>query len=288
MASRGKVRRTIADPMFERNNRVFNSGYVVREYHRTTVLNHGFLDAGECSALLRVAPTVRGRPILDVGVGTGRTTPLLRLLSDDYLAVDYAPDMVAAFARHNPDVPCECHDARDLRRYPDHSFGLIMFSNNAIDAVSHDDRVSILREFARLLQTDGRVVFSTLHMYGPSHGEHPLQLRRPTRPLRPDVRQRVRSIGRRVLEPLSLVRAIRGWLVHRRLAVAHQHWAVGPLAAHDYQLMVHFTTLDDLVDVVERAGLRIDALYTEEGATVTGGQALRGIDSFNVVASPAH
>jgi SAM-dependent methyltransferase len=271
----------------DQNGQVFNTEHVVRQYRRDAVLNGCFLDAGERSALLEVAPTVRGRPILDVGVGTGRTTPLLQLLSDDYLAVDYAPEMVATFVEHHPGVRCECRDARDLSAYPDNSFGLIYFSNNAIDAVSHDDRSVVLREFRRLLAPGGRVVFSTLNMYGPTRGEHPMQLTRPTQPLRLDARVRIKSIGRRVLDPMSFVRAIQGWRRHRKLAVDHQTWAVGPIAAHDYQLMVHFTTLTDLFDLVEHSGLQVLSIYSETGARISREHDAYGIDDFNVVATHA-
>ena len=36
-------------------------------------------------------------------------------------------------------------DARTLTCQPDGRFGLILFSNNGIDAVSHDDRALVLR-----------------------------------------------------------------------------------------------------------------------------------------------
>jgi len=277
-----------APTVMDQNNLVFNTDHVVREYRRNAVLNGGFLDAGERSALLEAAPTVRNQPILDVGVGTGRTTPLLQLLSDDYLAVDYAPEMVAAFCTHHPGVRCECQDARDLHRYPDASFGLIVFSNNAIDAVSHDDRLVILREFRRLLKPDGRVIFSTLNMRGPTCGEHPMQLTRPTRPLKLDAKERIRSLGKRALNPKSFARAVRGWQRNHRLAVDHETWAVGPMAAHDYQLMVHFTTLVDLFDLAEQAGLRILTIYTESGVPITCDQEEYGVDNFNVVAAQSN
>jgi hypothetical protein len=54
-----------------------------RDYARSTSLQ-----APERVVLRRVAPDVRGGPILDLGVGAGRTTPYLRSLSDDYLGID--------------------------------------------------------------------------------------------------------------------------------------------------------------------------------------------------------
>ncbi|MDQ1322424.1 MAG: hypothetical protein QG655_3671 [Actinomycetota bacterium] len=45
----------------------------------------GWNEKGEMRVLMSIATEVRGKPVLDVGVGTGRTTSLLRLLTDDYV-----------------------------------------------------------------------------------------------------------------------------------------------------------------------------------------------------------
>ena len=49
----------------------------------------GWTDPGERAALEHVADGARGAPILDIGVGAGRTIPLLRAMSPDYVGIDY-------------------------------------------------------------------------------------------------------------------------------------------------------------------------------------------------------
>jgi hypothetical protein len=52
----------------------------------------GFLDLGEQVVLEIVANDVRGKPLLDLGVGRGRTVPLLHLLYEDYLGMAHPTD----------------------------------------------------------------------------------------------------------------------------------------------------------------------------------------------------
>src|SRR5271165_2125911 len=58
----------------------------------------GWIDAGERTVLMSLADEVRGEPILDLGVGGGRTTDFFRLLTttDRYVGVDWSSAMVAA------------------------------------------------------------------------------------------------------------------------------------------------------------------------------------------------
>ena len=52
----------------------------------------GWTDPGELGALTYVADRTRGLPVLDLGVGGGRTYALLHLLTSDYLGIDYIPE----------------------------------------------------------------------------------------------------------------------------------------------------------------------------------------------------
>src|SRR5260221_3829217 len=59
-------------------------------------------DPGEASAISWLAHRVRNQPILDVGVGGGRTVPILTSISGDYTAVDYTPELVELCRRNHP------------------------------------------------------------------------------------------------------------------------------------------------------------------------------------------
>ncbi|MHB1544410.1 MAG: class I SAM-dependent methyltransferase [Gammaproteobacteria bacterium] len=135
-----------------------------RYNHRSTV---GFyasqkrLFAAEARILERIAHEIRDRPILDLGVGTGRTTPDLLAISRQYLGLDYSPRMIHMCRATYPGVPFAVGDARELGYLADSTYGLILFSFNGIDYVTHPERLRVLREVRRLLADDGFFVFST-------------------------------------------------------------------------------------------------------------------------------
>src|ERR1035437_7473419 len=84
----------------------------------------GWIDAGERILVNRTADEVRTKPILDIGVGGGRTAWMLRPLSSDYVAVDYSPEMVEACRRQYAGLDVRVCDARDLSMFEDGSFAL--------------------------------------------------------------------------------------------------------------------------------------------------------------------
>jgi Methyltransferase domain len=59
-------------------------------------------DPGEAAAIAWVADKVRDQPLLDVGVGGGRTVPFLTRISNDCTAVDYTPELVEICRRNHP------------------------------------------------------------------------------------------------------------------------------------------------------------------------------------------
>ena len=115
----------------------------------------GWTDPGERAAIERVVSDVRGQPILDLGVGGGRTVPLLRSLSANYTAIDYTPQLVLACQEKYPTARVLLGDARDLSAFGSDTFKLVVFSFNGIDAVNPDDRGKVLRETFRVLQKGG-------------------------------------------------------------------------------------------------------------------------------------
>lgn len=268
----------------ERNQAVFDQHDVARELERDFIRGGKFLDRGEQQALLFVAARVRGMRILDVGAGVGRLAPLLRLLSDDYIAIDYAPNMVDTFRRNLPGFDVSIGDARDLSRFADGSIGLIIFSNNGLDSASRDDRFLVMREFQRVISERGWIVFSTLNLHGVSYGESPFQLRRRGEPTIPAARAWARSAFDRVTRPMSWPRSVGNWRRLQRVAEDHCTWAIGPLAAHDFAPLVHFATLTDVRDMVRASGLTIERIFADDGTVIDATAADSTADYFTVVA----
>lgn len=268
----------------DHNRDVFDSERVAAAYVEYAGPTDGFLDRGEAAALVAAASVARGTPILDVGVGSGRTTALLRLISDRYVAIDYAPTMVDAFRRNFPDLQAHVADARNLADFADGEFGLIVFSNNGIDTVSHEERGRVLAEFSRLLAESGVLVFSTLHRNGPSFGEKPFQLSRPTQRFTFSLARTVTAVGRRLLDPAGVVRSVANWWSARSRVVDRGTWAVAPLAAHDFAPFMHFTTVADLRTLVTDAGFTISEIFADDGSIVAPDAVSSSADNFTVFA----
>ena len=117
----------------------------------------GWIDRSERVLLERITKEYVGGDVLDVGVGGGRTVPLLRRSAASYVGIDFVPELVTAASKRFPDADIRIGDARHLD-FPDASFDLAVFSINGIDAISHSDEGS---PCARSAASSGRVVLSS-------------------------------------------------------------------------------------------------------------------------------
>lgn len=224
----------------------------------------GWADPGELGALTAVADEVRGRAILDLGVGGGRTIGLLRLLSHDYLGLDYTLELVDLCRRRHPAVDVRLGDARELTDVPTSSKGFVLFSNNGIDAVDHQDRSKVLDEVHRVLEPGGIFLVSTLNKDSPLFGAHP-----GTAPsigwqpgtLLPALEGSSGSGGITGDDGESWVRALRNW---RRLSpstVDAGEWGMAPFAAHEFALLTHFITVPAAIAELDHHGLETTAVF---------------------------
>ena len=137
------------------NWRVYHAPGVARYYR-----SHA-LDAAEMMALLAYQPAFASQRVLDLGVGTGRTTAFLAPLASRYVAVDFSSPMIDALRRRFPSVSAMIGDMRDLSAFADASFDFILASCNLVDAVGHDDRRRVLAEVRRVARPGGLFVFSS-------------------------------------------------------------------------------------------------------------------------------
>jgi SAM-dependent methyltransferase len=137
------------------NWRVYHAPGVDRYYR-----SHA-LDAAETMALLAYQPAFGGRRVLDLGVGTGRTTAFISPLASHYVCVDFSPPMIEAIRRRFPGVPAIIGDMRDLSAFDDGGFDFILASCNLVDAVGHEDRLQVFGEIRRVLRPGGVFMFSS-------------------------------------------------------------------------------------------------------------------------------
>ena len=105
----------------DRINRVaWNS----RDAARVFTVDKTFSDAGEEAAFDWLAPRCSGAPLLDIGIGTGRTIPLMLAMSNDYTGVDYTPKLLQMASSRYPGRDLRHMDARDMSELPSDHYGL--------------------------------------------------------------------------------------------------------------------------------------------------------------------
>ncbi|HEY8050313.1 MAG TPA: class I SAM-dependent methyltransferase, partial [Ramlibacter sp.] len=214
------------------NRRAWSRGSTVREYERL----HGWTDPGERAAIEFAANEARGQPILDIGVGAGRTAQFLEPLAGSYVAIDYTEAMVRAFRKLHPGVRIEQMDARDLSAFFDGQFALVVFSFNGIDAVDHDGRAKVLREVHRVLRPGGRFLFSAHNNEGPGRGERPgLRIPFTWNPVKLGWRS-VKALG-------ALPRSLSNHRKYRQLNEEHDGWSMQNAGAHEFGILIMYTTL---------------------------------------------
>jgi len=239
----------------------------------------GWTDPGEKAAVERVAAGVRGAPILDLGVGGGRTVPLLRALSRDYVAIDYTPELVAACKLKYPDVNVTQGDARDLCRFPAGAFKLVVFSFNGIDAVGHADRAQILEAVYRVLCPGGIFLFSAHNLDGPGHGERlDLGVYGTRNPFK---------LAVRVLRAAARAgRTIRNHARYSKLGFDGEGYSIKNAAAHDHGIVIHYTSLAAQLAALGRAGFLPDTpVYgNQSGQPLRPGDDVRGAWWFHFLA----
>lgn len=195
--------------------------------------------------------------VLDIGVGGGRTTGHLAPRARSYVGVDYSAGSVERSRARFPGVAFEHADARDLSRYADDAFDLVMFSFNGIDYVNHAGRLAALGEIRRVLRPGGSFVFSTHNREHTGFDRYPWQ----TGGLRA-------ALGRRGREAiLALPRHL--WM--NRMRVVTDSYAIVNDDAHRYTLMTYYIAPADQRVQLERAGFGAVTVYTVDGDVLEPG-----------------
>ena len=104
----------------------------------------------------------KGSSVLDLGVGTGRTTAALLARSDDYVGLDISEGMVAQARRRFAGVDFRVGDAMRLEEFADGSLDVVVFSYNGIDTLQPlSGRMACLAEVRRVLRPAGVFIFSS-------------------------------------------------------------------------------------------------------------------------------
>jgi len=241
------------------NAEVWRSAKVLDIFAR----REGWIDQGEALQVRRLVEEAAGGPILDIGVGGGRTVPLLHAVSDEYVAVDFLEEMVAVASSRHPHAHIEQADARDLCGFPDDTFAAVFFSFNGIDGIPHDDRRSVYTSVKRVLQPGGLFAYSTHNLDYCCAGRPPwtrcwLDLDNGLRPM-------IASI-------VHLPKRSRSYRHLRDQIVRGKGWAFLVGSAYDFSVLWHHVTLAEARRELAEAGYAPGVeVLTSTGVGVEGG-----------------
>jgi SAM-dependent methyltransferase len=239
--------------MDESNRKVWSDPKTVFWYRHLD----GWTDPGERRALQHVPPAARGKRILDLGVGGGRTVPLLQAISRDHVGLDYTQALVDACRSRYPSA-CVFHgDARDLSRFPTASFDLVVFSFTGIRRreprrpceYSYKEAFAGPRRSPARPRSAGRFLFSTHNRRGPSHGGKPSFGVHPTRNPFKLAAGIVRAAAR-------ARRTLANYLRNAELASIGDGLSIMNAAAHDHGIVIHPTSLDGALRELSGVGFR--------------------------------
>jgi SAM-dependent methyltransferase len=215
----------------------------VAEYLKSSELH-----VSEQVALSKIADEARDRPILDLGVGAGRTVRAMMQISRNYVGLDYVPEMVEACRQRFPGGRFVHGDARNLDHLEDNSFFLIAFSQNGICMVDHEGRMAILKEVFRLLEPGGIFVYSSYNLNGPrARASFLFPEFSPTiNPLKLVVR------GSRFC--LSTVRRVVNRTRSARLEQRCSEYSLIADGSHNYSVLLYYTSLENHLSQLKSTG----------------------------------
>jgi SAM-dependent methyltransferase len=196
-------------------------------------------------------------PVLDIGVGAGRTTAWLAAVCGQYYGVDYSPAMIGycreRFAGQTG-MEFILADAASMPMLENSSFPFILFSFNGIDSVDHEHRLRILREVRRLLAGDGCFAFS-------AHNRAYRDIQRSPRLRRP---LRLRGIARTGVEIANHIRV-------RRRSFECGEYALINDPPHLFSILTYYIGRKAQIAQLQAEGFRVLKVIDADGRVVVDG-----------------
>jgi ubiquinone/menaquinone biosynthesis C-methylase UbiE len=244
--------------IYEINKRYYDTPGVAETYGKRTSLQKG-----EEVILSLLAEKIRNKPLLEIGVGQGRTTPYLSALTEQYVGIDYSENMLKPCKLRHPTSNLLLCDGRSLS-FSDESFEAVYFCWNAIDDAGHDDRTLMLREVYRVLRGDGVFFFSSHNIDAKRRSPYHF------RGFAFDARLKLLNENLRRVNRYA--RAIRNHLRMARHERHEQEYSIVNDHAEDFSLLTYYISKENQVRQLERAGFCDVRMVGLEGSFVKRGE----------------
>ena len=230
-----------------------------KTYAKAKVLDYydglGELFPAEKVLFEKLSAKIENSNILDIGVGGGRTTKYLLPLTSDYTGVDYVPEFVERVKTKYESGKFLCGDARNLKEFADETFDFVLFSYNGIDAVSHEDRLKILKEIYRVLKTGGTFMFS-------SHNRDYRYFKKPYWLIEPRINVAL------VKNVLSYAFFLPRHLRMKKHEISVDEYAIVNDSDHRFSLLLYYIGINRQVEQLEKIGFSDIEAYNAHGESV--------------------
>jgi ubiquinone/menaquinone biosynthesis C-methylase UbiE len=214
--------------------------------------------------------------VLDIGVGSGRTTIALAHRFKEYIGVDYSEQMLLRAKERSPSAHLILADARRMPLFADSQFDMAIFSFNGIDYVEHSDRLMILEEIRRILCPKGVFFFS-------SHNRDYSNLAAVATPILAPT-----------WNPVRLARRLTRFRNHRRnskrleeLVVEKQTYAIVNDVELDHSLLTYYTSHQSQRAQLARVGFSGITAYDIQGRTIAAEKTFSSDYMIHYLASRA-
>jgi SAM-dependent methyltransferase len=200
---------------------------------------------------------IRGKKVLDIGIGAGRSTQFLFPLASEYIGVDYSDSMVSEAARHYPLARVEQQDARDLSAYGDATFNMVIFSFNGLDCLAHDGRMKSLAEIRRVLKPGGIFAFSSHNRRKPRVAPWSLE--------NIDLSKHPLRMWRNVCLYLT---GIRNWMSSRADATQTEEYELRHDSGNSFMVPMYYIDKASQRGQLEHASFSLEKIYDAKGKSV--------------------
>lgn len=198
------------------------------------------------------------KAVLDIGVGTGRTTRFLLPFAASYVGIELSDEMLRRCRTLFPDASILKWDMRSIDALEAGPFDFVFAPDNVLDAVSHVERLAMLKSIHKKLVPDGLFAF-TAHNRNWEHAGHGPVLEKSRNPV---------TLMHRAAEHVGNVRN------HQRMRKFHHEepeYALLNDVSHSWKALHYYISREAQEAQLRASGFNLLEIFDEQGRTLNAG-----------------